>query len=177
MRERLLLHTCCGPCSTAVLEQVIPDYDVTLYFCNPNLDSETEFARRLVAQETVAEHLGVPLLVEPYDPQVFSAHTIGLAAEPEGGARCRHCFTIRLEDTAKLAKARGFSVFGTTLSVSPHKDANLLNEIGADLGAQHDVPYLVADFKKNEGYRRSVAIARELGLYRQNYCGCLYSMR
>jgi len=155
----------------------MPEYDVTLYFCNPNLDTETEFTRRLTAQETVAEHFSVPLVIEPYDPQVFSAHAVGFASEPEGGERCKTCFTMRLESAAKLAKARGFSIFGTTLSVSPHKNADLLNEIGADAGAVYGIPYLAADFKKKDGYRRSVAIARELQLYRQNYCGCLYSKR
>lgn len=174
-RPGLLLHTCCGPCSTTVLEQVMPDFDITLHFCNPNLDSHTEFARRLEAQQTVAEHFSVPLVIEPYESQRFSALTAGLESEPEGGARCKHCFTMRLADTAKLAKKKGFSIFGTTLSVSPHKDADLLNEIGAQLETQFGISYLSADFKKKGGYHRSAAIARELGLYRQNYCGCLYS--
>jgi len=174
-RETLLLHTCCGPCSTAVLEQLMPEYEITLYFCNPNLDSEAEFAQRLEAQEIVAKHFAVPLETEAYDPQAFSASTTDLASEPEGGERCKYCFSMRLESTANLAEARGFSAFGTTLSVSPHKDADLLNEIGTGLSVAYDVPYLAADFKKKEGYRRSVAIARELQLYRQNYCGCVYS--
>jgi len=177
MGKTLLLHTCCGPCSTAVLEQVMPEFDVTLYFCNPNLDSETEFTKRLLAQETVAEYYSVPLIAAPYDPQVYMARVSGLEAEPEGGVRCEHCFSLRLADTAKLAQARGFDLFGTTLSVSPHKDADLLNEIGSRLEVQYGIPYLRADFKKKEGYRRSVAIARGLLLYRQNYCGCLYSLR
>jgi len=159
------------------LEQVMPDFDVTLYFYNPNLDSEAEFTRRLTAQETVAEHFSVPLVMVPYDPAAYMTRIAGLESEPEGGTRCEHCFTLRLEDTAKLAQARGFDRFGTTLSVSPHKDADLLNEIGARLERSQGIPYLKADFKKKEGYRRSVAIARELLLYRQNYCGCLYSLR
>jgi len=159
------------------LEQVMPDFDVTLYFCNPNLNSEAEFVKRLAAQETVAAHFGVPLMVAPYDSEAYAARISGLEAEPEGGARCECCFALRLEDTVKLAMARGFDRFGTTLSVSPHKDADLLNEIGARLERQYGIPYLAADFKKKEGYHRSAAIARALLLYRQNYCGCLYSLR
>ena len=155
----------------------MPDFEVTLYFCNPNLSSEAEFTRRLAAQEIVAAHYSVPLMMAPYDPQAYLARISGLEAEPEGGMRCRHCFTLRLEDTAKLAKAHGFDRFGTTLSVSPHKDADLLNEIGSRLEMEYGIPYLRADFKKKEGYRRSAAIARELSLYRQNYCGCLHSLR
>ena len=155
----------------------MPAFDVTLYFCNPNLDSEAEFTRRLEAQEIVAAHFGVAHIVAPYEPQVFSVLASGFEAEPEGGVRCRYCFRNRLENTAKMARARGFSAFGTTLSVSPHKDADLLQEIGVQLEAEYGVPYLAADFKQREGYRRSAAIARELALYRQNYCGCLYSLR
>jgi len=117
------------------------------------------------------------LITAPYEPASFVAATSGLEDAPEGGARCVCCFTERLEETVQKAKALGFSMFGTTLSVSPHKDADLLNEIGSGLGVQHALPYLAADFKQKEGYRRSAAIARSLALYRQNYCGCQYSLR
>jgi len=175
--QKLLLHTCCGPCSTAVLEALTPDYDLTLYFYNPNLDSAEEYTKRLTAQQTAAAHAAVELIAEPYDPNPFTDRTAGLESTPEGGARCTHCFTLRLEQTAKFAKTHGFDRFTTTLSVSPHKNADLLNQIGTNLAAQHGIPYLPVDFKQKNGYHRSVAIAKDLKLYRQPYCGCQYSRR
>jgi len=176
----LLLHSCCGPCSAAVLERLGEHFAVTLFFYNPNVSTEAEYERRLAAQKTVVEQLAVrypvTLITAPYDPAPFERIAAGREAEPEGGLRCTHCFTLRLEETAKRAKADGFSVFTTTLSVSPHKDAKRLNEIGLALGEQYQVSYLPADFKKKDGYRRSVAIAEKLGLYRQSYCGCQWSM-
>jgi len=176
-RPSLLLHTCCGPCSTAVLERLADDFRVTLYFYNPNLDTEAEHTRRLEAQQTVAAYFGAELLTAPYDPDQFTSVTQGLEHEPEGGSRCASCFTRRLEETARLAKERELAYFTTTLSVSPHKNADLLNEIGTRLGEQYGIRYLTADFKKQDGYRRSVALAKELGLYRQTYCGCQHSLR
>jgi len=163
-----------------VLERLGERFSVTLYFYNPNIDSETEYQRRLEAQRRVAEELRVrypvQLIAAPYDPAPFAAVAEGFGAESEGGARCDRCFALRLEETAKLAKVQGFEYFTTTLSVSPRKDAGRLNEIGAALGEAYGVPYLVADFKKKGGYQRSVELAAALQLYRQGYCGCGFSV-
>ena len=172
----LLLHSCCGPCSTAVLERLGDHFSITLFFYNPNICPAAEYERRLEAQQTVIERLRLrypaSLIAAPYDPAPFAAIAAGLEAEPEGGTRCMRCFTLRLEETARVAKADGFNYFATTLSVSPHKNAGQLNEIGMALGEAYGVLYLPADFKKKGGYQRSVALAGELGLYRQSYCGC-----
>jgi len=175
----LLLHSCCGPCSAAVLERLGEHFAVTLYFYNPNIHPEAEYQKRLEAQKTVLERMTprypAKLLAAPYDPQPFAAVTAGLEREPEGGARCTRCFFLRLEETAKLAHAQGFDYFTTTLTVSPHKDPERLNETGSRLGEEYHVAYLPADFKKKGGYQRSVELAKAWGLYRQNYCGCLYN--
>jgi len=174
----LLLHSCCGPCSTIALERLGERFAVTVYFYNPNIHPAAEYQRRLDAQKTVAERLRTryPLrLIVPdsYNPAPFAAAVKGLEAEPEGGARCAACFTFRLEQTAQRAKAEGFDYFATALSAGPTKDATLLNKIGADLEEAYHISYLPADFKKQGGHQRSVALAKELGLYRQNYCGCM----
>ena len=170
--KKLLLHTCCGPCSTAVLERLKDEFDITLFFYNPNILPEAEYQRRLKAQEAAARWVDVSLIAPPYDSARFFAVTAGLEAELEGGARCARCFAFRLEETARRAKAGGFDCFATTLSIGPTKDAALLNQIGTAVSQQYGVPYLPADFKKQGGYQRSVALSKELGLYRQNYCGC-----
>ena len=176
--ESLLLHSCCGPCSTAVLERLGAHFSTTLYFYNPNIDSEAEYQRRLKSQLLVPAGIStlypVSVLSAPYDPAPFEAMATGLETEPEGGLRCIHCFTLRLEETARFAKENDFSYFSTTLSVSPHKDAEGLNQIGAALGKKYGVTYLHGDFKKKDGYRRSVILSEKLGLYRQDYCGCRY---
>ena len=174
--ERILLHSCCGPCSTIALERLGERFAVTVYFYNPNISPVAEYQRRLDAQKTVVERLRTPyplrLIVADYDPAPFAAAVKGLEAEPEGGARCAACFAQRLEQTAQCAKAEGFDYFTTALSVGPTKDATLLNRIGAGLEETCSIPYFPADFKKQGGYQRSVALSKELGLYRQNYCGC-----
>ena len=172
----LLLHSCCGPCATAVLERLGEHFAVTLYFYNPNIHPEAEYERRLEAQRAVVEQIQTrypsALLVAPYDPAPFLAATAGLEAESEGGARCTRCYAFRLEETARLAQERGCDYFTTTLSIGPTKDAERLNEIGAALGKTYGVSYLPADFKKKGGFQRSVALSEELGIYRQTYCGC-----
>ena len=176
--SRLLLHSCCGPCSTAVLERLAAHFAPTIYFYNPNIDSEAEYQRRLESQRLAIEGTSAPhpvsLIAAPYDPAPFESAATGLESEPEGGLRCTHCFTLRLEETAKLAKAEGFPYFTTTLTVSPHKDAERLNQIGAALGEKYGITYLCGDFKKKDGYRRSIALSEKLNLYRQAYCGCRF---
>jgi len=172
----LLLHSCCGPCSTGALERLGGHFAVTLYFYNPNILPEDEYQRRVETQKLVVE--GIPtrypvtLLEGPYDVAAFVAATRGLEAEPEGGARCVNCFTFRLEEAARLAQQQGFDYFGTTLTTGPMKDAELLNGIGEAVSVRYGVAHLPADFKKVGGHQRSVALSEELGLYRQRYCGC-----
>lgn len=176
-RPSLLLHSCCGPCSTAVLEVLCPHFAVTLLYYDPNIQPEAEYALRLENQLRVLRelHPEVALLPCEYDGAAFTAAARGLEGEPEGGARCTVCFRLRLGYTARAAAEGGFEFFCTTLSVSPHKDAERLNAIGAELGEKYGVRYLPSDFKKRDGYRRSIELSKSLGLYRQNYCGCLYS--
>ena len=177
--QRLLLHSCCGPCSTAVLERLAAHFSPTIYFYNPNIDSEAEYQRRLESQRLAIEGISTPypaaLIEAPYNPAPFASMAADFASEPEGGLRCTRCFTLRLEETAKFAKAEGFPYFATTLSVSPHKDAERLNQIGEALGEKYGITYLYGDFKKKDGYRRSVILSEKLGLYRQGYCGCGFS--
>lgn len=176
-RPSLLLHSCCGPCSTAVLEVLCPHFAVTLLYYDPNIQPEAEYALRLENQLRVLRelHPEVALLPCEYDGAAFTAAARGLEGEPEGGVRCTACFRLRLGYTARAAAEGGFEFFCTTLSVSPHKDAERLNAIGAELGEKYGVRYLPSDFKKRDGYRRSIELSKSLGLYRQNYCGCLYS--
>ena len=176
-RPSLLLHSCRGPCSTAVLEVLCPHFAVTLLYYDPNIQPEAEYALRLENQLRVLRelHPEVALLPCEYDGAAFTAAARGLEGEPEGGTRCTACFRLRLEYTARAAAEGGFEFFCTTLSVSPHKDAERLNAIGAELGEKYGVRFLPCDFKKGGGYKRSSDPSRSLGLSRQDYCGCLYS--
>ena len=178
-RPRLLLHSCCAPCSSAVLERLTAAFDITVFFYNPNIAPEDEFIHRVEEQQRLIgelPHEGVIDLIRgEYDDAAFYALAKGLEDAPEGGERCTRCFRLRLGRTAQLAKEQGFDYFTTTLSISPLKDAQRLNQIGAELSAQFGVPYLFSDFKKKNGYRRSCELSNEHGLYRQDYCGCIYS--
>ena len=178
-KPTLLLQSCCGPCSSYVLEALTPHFQVTVLYYNPNIQPREEYDLRLENQRRIIEQLPTPTEVRilecGYDGETYDAAVKGLEQEPEGGARCTVCFRLRLEETAKLAKEHGFDWFCTTLTVSPHKDAERLNQIGAELGAQYGVPFLPSDFKKREGYKRSIELSKQYGLYRQDYCGCLYS--
>jgi len=176
-RPPLLLHSCCGPCSSAVLERLIPHFTVTLYFHNPNIYPQSEYEKRLAAQKALLEKMPLPLISTLYEPEQFYGWISGLEASPEGGPRCASCIAGRMTETARYASRHGFPYFTTTLSVSAHKDAALINQVGAQLGAQYGVSYLYADFKKRGGFQRSVALSKAYGLYRQTYCGCEYSMR
>ena len=176
-RPRLLLHSCCGPCSSAVLERLTAHFDVTVLYYNPNIEPEEEYRHRLAEQERLLSLLpgNVKLLPCDYDHGAFSAFAEGMADCPEGGERCLCCFALRLNETAKQAKAHGFEYSTTTRSVSPHKNADNVNRIGEAAGRQAGVKYLFADFKKKNGYLRSLQLSKEYDLYRQDYCGCLYS--
>ena len=174
--ERLLLHSCCGPCSTRCIEALKDAFRVTVLYYNPNITDPAEYAKRKAEQVRFLQESGwADLLDCPYDPQEFFAAVKGLEGEPEGGERCTRCFALRLMYTAQAAKREGFGWFGTTLSVSPHKDAARLNALGEQIAAQTGVRWLYADFKKQNGYLRSTELARQYHLYRQNYCGCIFS--
>lgn len=176
---RLLLHSCCGPCSSAVISALAPFFDVTVFYYNPNIDEAAEYERRAAAQRDLIAALPVPRpvsFVEPgWEPREFLEVAAPLAAEPEGGERCTHCYRLRLERTARAARELGYPYFASTLSVSPWKDPVRLNGIGDEEGTRHGVRWLWSDFKKGNGYQRSIELSREYGLYRQDYCGCAYS--
>ena len=176
-KPTLLLHSCCGPCSSAVLERLTEHFQVTLLYYNPNIEPEEEYLHRLSEQKRLLTLLPgeIPMLPCDYDHEAFESFAPALADAPEGGERCLACFAMRLNYTAEQAKAHGFEYFTTTLSVSPHKNADNVNRIGEEAGKRHGVKYLFADFKKKNGYLRSLELSREYELYRQDYCGCRYS--
>lgn len=179
-RPSLLLQCCCAPCSSAVLERLVKHFDVTVYFYNPNIHPQAEYEKRLSQFPKLLSadlYQTVKTLDAPYNPSDFFEAVRGLENEPEGGARCTECFGLRLEQTAKTAKERGFDYFTTTLTVSPHKNAALLNEIGMRLSIEYGVRFLPSDFKKKEGYKRSIELSKAFDLYRQTDCGCIFSKR
>ena len=175
-RPRLLLHSCCGPCSSYVLEYLTRYFEVFLSYYNPNIQPRAEYDLRLENQLKVLERMpGVTLVPCGYDGGAYDEAARGLEDEPEGGARCTECFKLRLDFAAREAKRLGCDYFATTLTVSPHKDAQRINAIGEALAGKYGVKWLPGDFKKRDGYKRSIELSREFGLYRQNYCGCLFS--
>ncbi len=176
-RPTLLLHSCCGPCSSAVLERLRDHFRVTVLYYNPNIEPEEEYLHRRAEQQRLLEVLGgdTGWMECAYDHEAFDAFAPGMAGEPEGGKRCLACFALRLNRTAEAAKENGFEYFTTTLSVSPHKNAENVNRAGEEAARRFGVRYLYADFKKKNGYLRSLQLSAEYGLYRQNYCGCRYS--
>ncbi|MGE4484814.1 MAG: epoxyqueuosine reductase QueH [Oscillospiraceae bacterium] len=181
IRPRLLLHSCCGPCSSYVLEYLSCFFDISVFYYNPNIYPPEEYEKRLSEQKRLIKEMRFPGAVDiihaEYKPEDFYTAVEGLENEPEGGARCAKCFEIRLDETARMARELSFDYFTTTLSVSPHKNTEILNEIGQKAGKKYGVRYLFADFKKKNGYKRSIELAREYGIYRQNYCGCEFSLR
>ena len=175
-KESLLLHVCCGPCSTHVLDVLSASFDVTGLFFNPNIHPPPEYAARLQAARRCFLEKGRDLREGPYEPRRWFERVRGLEDEPEGGGRCAACIRMRLEEAGRAAAAEGVALFATTLSISPHKDASLINRLGSEIGERLGIRFFEADFKKKNGYRESCRISRRLGLYRQNYCGCVYSM-
>ena len=178
---RLLLHSCCAPCSSYVLEYLSEYFSITVFYYNPNIYPPEEFGKRVEEQERLIRELPakhpVSFLEGPYEPERFYEMAKGLEQIPEGGERCFRCYRLRLLETAQMARAGDFDYFTTTLSISPLKNAQKLNEIGARLAEEYGVPYLFSDFKKRNGYKRSTELSAEYGLYRQDYCGCVYSLR
>ena len=178
---RVLLHSCCGPCSSAVLEYITQYFDVTLLWYNPNLYPKEEFDRRFRTQVELIEKMGladkVNILAEPWKSEDYYRRVKGLENEPEGGKRCAECFRLRLLETARLAKHYGYDYFCTTLTLSRHKDAVLINTIGEEIAKAVGVSWLPSDFKKRNGENRSIELSEQYGLYRQLYCGCEFSLR
>lgn len=175
--KKMLLHVCCAPCSTHVIEMLKKDYNITLFFYNPNVEPIAEYELRLTELEKYAKMQKLPVIVGEYDNIEWHAEIAGHENDTEGGERCDICFRFRLEKTAQTAEENGFDIFATTLTVSPFKNAELINKIGKELEKKYGIEFLEYDFKKNKGYMQSVEISRKYGLYRQKYCGCFYSKR
>ena len=178
---RLLLHACCAPCSSYVLEYLSAYFLITVFYYNPNIYPDEEYNKRVAEQKAFIERFPakhpISFVEGDFDKERFYEVTKGLEKGPEGGKRCQQCFRLRLEETAKLAKAMQMDYFTTTLSISPMKNAQMLNEIGGALAKDYGISYLYSDFKKREGYKRSVELSKEYGMYRQDYCGCVFSYR
>lgn len=178
-KPTLLLQACCAPCSSYVLEYLSSIFDITIFFYNPNISPEKEYLFRLdELNRLIGEMLlggEVKVIGADYEPQLFYAMAKGMEDLPEGGERCFKCYELRLRKTAAAAKSGGYDYFSTTLSISPHKNAQKLNEIGGTLSEEFGVRYLFSDFKKRGGYKRSCELSEQYSLYRQDYCGCVYS--
>ncbi len=178
---RLLLHACCAPCSSYCLEYLSEYFAITVFYYNPNISPESEYQKRVEELRRLLDQLPVknPVRLEAgaYEPWRFMDMARGMEQMPEGGERCFGCYRLRLEETAKMAAEGGYDYFTTTLTISPLKNAGKLNEIGEELGEIYHVSCLPSDFKKKNGYKRSVELSAEYGLYRQNYCGCIFSKR
>lgn len=183
LRPRLLLHACCAPCSSYVLEYLARYFEITVFNYNPNISPESEFRARtdeiyrLVREMDFDDGCRPTVDVGRYDPERFYAAVKGHEGDREGGERCAICFALRLEEAAEAAKRGGYDYFTTTLSISPLKNAQVLNRIGGEIGERYGVPYLFSDFKKRNGYKRSVELSTLYNLYRQDYCGCVFSRR
>ena len=175
----LFLHACCAPCSSYTLEYLSQYFNITIYFYNPNIDTEEEYEMRIQELNRLIKEMPlkneVKLISGTYEPEKFNEIAKGKENLPEGGARCYRCYELRMEEAARAAKENRADYFTTTLSISPHKNADWLNSLGEKFGEKYDIPYLYSDFKKKGGYHRSVQLSKEYGLYRQDYCGCVYS--
>lgn len=175
----LLLHSCCAPCSSYVIEYLSKYFKITVFYYNPNISPDNEYRYRADEQKRLIESMPLENPVEflegEYNPADFFEASKGLENEPEGGARCAKCFNLRLSKTAETAQQGNYDYFSTTLTISPLKNAQLINNIGKELSKKYNVPYLLSDFKKKNGYKRSIVLSNEYNLYRQNYCGCVFS--
>ena len=177
----LLLHACCAPCSSAVLYRLANFFKITIFYYNPNITEEKEYIKRINELKKFIKEFNTKYKVEiiegTYEPQKFMQIAKGLENEPERGNRCFKCYKMRLEETAKQASILGFDNFATTLTLSPHKNSNWINEIGALLNDEYNSNYLYSDFKKKDGYKKSIELSKEYNLYRQDYCGCVFSKK
>jgi predicted adenine nucleotide alpha hydrolase (AANH) superfamily ATPase len=175
--KKLLLHICCAPDATIGIDRLAPHWETTGFFYNPNIHPAAEYEKRHEAMDQLSEATGLPFKTGEYDPDQWKVMVQGLEDEPEKGLRCELCFRERLRKTAREARDGGYDAFAAVLTVSPHKDASLINKLGAEAGQEFGVEYLPTDLKKMDGFKRSVQMSKELGIYRQNYCGCEYSQR
>ena len=178
---KLFLHSCCAPCSSYTLEYLSNYFDITVYYYNPNISPKQEFDKRFNEQKRLIDSLPakhkIKLVEGEYNYDDFLNIAKGLENVAEGGERCFNCYRMRLESTAKIAKAQGYDYFCTTLSISPLKNSRKINEIGYETAEKYDIKWLPSDFKKREGYKRSIELSKEYNLYRQNFCGCVYSKK
>ena len=175
MKQRLLLHTCCAVCSAYVLEKLGEDYNLTVFYYNPNIHPKEEYLHRLKESKEYCQKIGVNFIEGQYDTDKWFELIKGHEQDPEKGERCRICYRMRMEETTKYAKKQGYDIFATTLTISPHKDAGSINKIGLDLEKEFGVKYLEADFKKQDGFKKTMELANQEGFYKQNYCGCVFS--
>lgn len=173
--RKLLLHCCCGPCSTSVVEFLIKYFDVTLYFSNSNMDTLNEFNKRYENALVVAERFNIPIIIDKYNPDEYNQAILGLEHLGEKSMRCYECYRMRMIRTVKFAKVNNYDLFTTTISVSPHKLSDWINEIGEELSNEYDIEFLYSNFKLRDGYKKSIILSKEFNLYRQEYCGCIYS--
>ena len=179
MKKKMLLHSCCGPCSTSVIEKLKEDYDITIFYYNPNIYPQSEYEKRLKTQKEYLKksHQDIQVVDGEYlDSQLFLNEYKGLEECKEGGKRCEKCIYLRIKKTAEYASKNGYEIFASTLSVSPHKNAQLINNLGQDCAQLFNIEYLISDFKKQDGYLNSIKLSKEYDLYRQKYCGCKYSI-
>lgn len=172
---KLLLHICCAPDATHPIQILNDDYELGAFFYNPNIHPREEYVKRLEDMRVLAKKWDIVLYEGEYDKDRWLLLTEEYKEEPEGGKRCEICYRMRLEETAKKAREEGYDLFGAVLTTSPHKDARKINEIGRGIGEKYGIPFLESDFKKKDGFKKSVELSKGLGLYRQNYCGCIYS--
>lgn len=175
--KKLLLHVCCGPCATHTIKELMKEYDVTLFFYNPNIHPYGEYEKRFAEAEKVGKFFKLPIHQAGYALEWWMERIAGYEHEPEGGKRCTICFADRLTETARYAKENGFDCFTTTLSISPHKNSKTINELGEMLSKKHGVEWVHSDFKKKDGFKKSTELSKDLDLYRQKHCGCFYSVR
>ena len=178
-KHSILLHSCCAPCSSHVISVLKDYFDITILYYNPNISPIQEYEKRKQEQINFIKQLdcGIKIMDCDYDNDVYEECIKGLENEKEGGARCLKCFRLRLEKTAKLASINNFDYFCTTLTVSPYKNSQVINSIGKELMNIYNVKWLYSDFKKEEGYKHSIVLSKQYNLYRQDYCGCIYSIR
>ena len=181
-RKSLLLHSCCAPCSSAVLEKLQEIFEITVFYYNPNISEDSEYRKRVEEQKRLIDAFNqkkpecpIQIIDGDYEPERFYEIAKGLETCPEGGERCFRCYALRLEKTAQLAKEGAYDYFTTTLTISPLKNAAKLNEIGEEMASKYETAFLPSDFKKKEGYKRSIELSKEYDLYRQNFCGCAFS--
>jgi epoxyqueuosine reductase len=175
-KPKLLLHSCCAPCSVYIAPELSRDYEVTCFFYNPNIDNPEEYVKRKEEMESLSEKKDISLVIGEYDREKWKLRVKGLENAPEGGERCIQCFNLRLEKTAEMAEKLGYGAFATTLTIAPMKNHETVNMEGQKAADGRTVEYMSSNFKKNDGYRKSADMSKEMGLYRQNYCGCSFSM-